>query len=88
MRTLPLRLQTSARRYEQVGRLRVTFAYGLIAVLYLLRVPLATLAKIYAKTCATQGVFAPGGDPLRRRTFARVESPTKGKERFSNGATR
>jgi rSAM/selenodomain-associated transferase 2 len=45
------RITASARRYEAVGPLRLTFAYGLIATLYAFGVPLATLAQIYQRTC-------------------------------------
>lgn len=45
------RLATSLRRYEQLGPLRVTCAYGLIASLYAFGVPLRALAAIYARTC-------------------------------------
>jgi rSAM/selenodomain-associated transferase 2 len=50
VRVVHRRLQTSARRYEQFGRARVTLIYGLIAVLYACRVPLPFLAAIYAKS--------------------------------------
>jgi rSAM/selenodomain-associated transferase 2 len=45
------RIAVSPRRYEAVGRTRVTLAYGLIATLYLLRFPLSMLASIYRRTC-------------------------------------
>ncbi len=45
------RLATNLRRYEQLGPLRVTCAYGLIASLYAFGVPLRVLAAIYARTC-------------------------------------
>ncbi len=45
------RIAASARRYEAVGPLRLTFAYGLIASLYLFGVPLAALARIYERAC-------------------------------------
>lgn len=48
---LPLQLRTSARRYEQFGPIRVTFAYGLIAILYVLRVPIPRLARLYRWAC-------------------------------------
>jgi rSAM/selenodomain-associated transferase 2 len=41
----------SPRRYEAIGRARLTFAYGFIAILYLFGVPLSTLARIYQRTC-------------------------------------
>jgi hypothetical protein len=45
------RISASPRRYEAVGPLRLTFAYGFIATLYLFGVPLAMLARIYQRTC-------------------------------------
>jgi hypothetical protein len=45
------RIVVSARRYEAVGRARLTFAYGFIATLYVCGVPLAMLARIYQSTC-------------------------------------
>jgi rSAM/selenodomain-associated transferase 2 len=45
------RIAASARRYEAVGPLRLTFAYGLIATLYVFGVRLTTLAQIYQRTC-------------------------------------
>src|SRR4051812_15124925 len=51
MRVVPARLQVSARRYEQIGPLRLTLAYGFIGALYGFRVPLPTLASLYAGLC-------------------------------------
>jgi rSAM/selenodomain-associated transferase 2 len=45
------RIAASPRRYEAVGPLRLTFAYGLIATLYLFGVPLSALARIYERAC-------------------------------------
>jgi len=45
------RIGASPRRYETVGPTRLTFAYGLIATLYALGVPLSRLAQIYQRTC-------------------------------------
>jgi rSAM/selenodomain-associated transferase 2 len=45
------RIVVSPRRYEAVGRMRLTFAYGSIATLYLFGVSLSTLARIYRRTC-------------------------------------
>jgi rSAM/selenodomain-associated transferase 2 len=45
------RLISSRRRYEQIGPWRLTLIYGLIALLYLLRVPIHVLATIYKKGC-------------------------------------
>lgn len=45
------RIAVSPRRYEAVGAMRLTFAYGFIASLYLFGVPLSTLARIHQYTC-------------------------------------
>src|SRR5881394_1000781 len=45
-------LISSPRRYEEIGPWRLTLTYGLIALLYLLRVPIPALATIYQKRCA------------------------------------
>ena len=45
------RIAASPRRYEAVGPLRLTFAYGFIASLYVLGVGLPALARIYQRTC-------------------------------------
>jgi len=45
------RIAASPRRYEAVGPLRLTFAYGLIASLYVFGVGLPSLARIYERTC-------------------------------------
>jgi rSAM/selenodomain-associated transferase 2 len=45
------RIAASPRRYETVGPLRLTVAYGSIATLYLFGVSLSTLARIYRRTC-------------------------------------
>jgi rSAM/selenodomain-associated transferase 2 len=47
------RIGVSARRYEEVGRARLTFAYGVIAMLYVCGVPLPMLARIYQRTCCS-----------------------------------
>lgn len=44
----------SPRRYEQIGPWRLTLTYGLIALLYLLHVPIPLLARIYRNTCALE----------------------------------
>jgi GT2 family glycosyltransferase len=49
---IPSRLISSPRRYEEIGPWRLTLTYGLIALLYLLRVPIPALATIYQKKCA------------------------------------
>lgn len=45
------RIVASARRYETVGRMRLTLAYGLIAMLYIFGVPLSKLAWLYGRVC-------------------------------------
>jgi rSAM/selenodomain-associated transferase 2 len=45
------RIVVSPRRYEAIGRARLTFAYGLIATLYLFGASLPTLAAIYQRSC-------------------------------------
>jgi rSAM/selenodomain-associated transferase 2 len=45
------RILASPRRYETVGPTRLTLAYGSIATLYLFGVSLATLGRIYRRTC-------------------------------------
>ncbi|MGI9113583.1 MAG: glycosyl transferase [Chthoniobacterales bacterium] len=49
---VPARLIVSPRRYEAVGPLRLTFAYGLIATLYVFRAPWSMLARLYQQLCA------------------------------------
>ncbi|PYM03598.1 MAG: glycosyltransferase, partial [Verrucomicrobia bacterium] len=53
---MPSRLISNPRRYERIGPWRLTLTYGLIALLYLLRVPIPVLARIYRRTCAQLGV--------------------------------
>src|SRR4030095_12467763 len=48
------RLISSPRRYAQIGPWRLTLTYGLIALLYLLHVPIPLLARIYRNTCALE----------------------------------
>jgi rSAM/selenodomain-associated transferase 2 len=45
------RILASPRRYETIGRMRLTLAYGFIAVLYIFGIPLSKLAVIYQRTC-------------------------------------
>jgi rSAM/selenodomain-associated transferase 2 len=45
------RIVVSPRRYETIGRARLTLAYGLIATLYSFGVPLSVLVRIYERTC-------------------------------------
>jgi rSAM/selenodomain-associated transferase 2 len=48
------RITLSPRRYEEVGPIRLTFAYGSIATLYLFGVSPSTLARIYRRTCCVR----------------------------------
>ena len=50
----PKRIVVSPRRYETIGPLRLTVAYGLIAALYVCGVPLKRLASIYRRRCCQQ----------------------------------
>jgi rSAM/selenodomain-associated transferase 2 len=45
------RILVSPRRYEALGRTRLTCAYGVIATLYVFGVPLSALARIYRRMC-------------------------------------
>jgi hypothetical protein len=45
------RIVVSSRRYETVGRVRLTAAYGFIAMLYIFGVPLSKLASLYGRIC-------------------------------------
>jgi rSAM/selenodomain-associated transferase 2 len=45
------RILVSPRRYEAIGRERLTFAYGFIAALYVCGVPLSILDRIYQRAC-------------------------------------
>lgn len=46
------RLLANPRSYEQVGALKLTLAYGLIASLYAIGVPPRVLVAIYRRTCS------------------------------------
>lgn len=45
------RIVVSPRRYETIGRARLTIAYGFIATLYVLGVSLSVLVRIYRRMC-------------------------------------
>jgi rSAM/selenodomain-associated transferase 2 len=49
---LPMQIEVSARRYEQIGPLRLSLAFGLIALLYFFRAPTWLLQSIYKGTCS------------------------------------
>ena len=59
VRPLRLRMKTSARRYEQFGRLRVTLCYGLIATLYVLGAPWPILGRLYSHVAERR--YGPAG---------------------------
>ena len=45
------RLLVSPRRYEAIGAARLTFVYGLIALLHRFGVALPALSRIYGRFC-------------------------------------
>jgi rSAM/selenodomain-associated transferase 2 len=45
------RILVNPRRYESVGRVRLTLAYGVIATLYIFGIPLSILTSIYQRIC-------------------------------------
>ncbi len=51
VRASQLRLAVDTRRYERLGKWKLTMSYGLIALLYALGVPISRLTKIYKATC-------------------------------------
>ena len=54
------RILVSPRRYESIGRVRLTLAYGVIVTLYLFGVPLSALERIYRRMCCDgREVIAP-----------------------------
>jgi rSAM/selenodomain-associated transferase 2 len=48
---IPKRVVVSPRRYEKVGPLRLTLAFGLIAILYFFHTPMRLLESIYRRSC-------------------------------------
>jgi rSAM/selenodomain-associated transferase 2 len=48
---LSSKIVTSPRRYEEIGPYRLTASYLLLSTLYLLRVPIPLLARIYNRLC-------------------------------------
>ena len=51
---VPKRIVVSPRRYQEIGPLRLSVAYGLIAILYCFGVPLRLLERIYARYCCRE----------------------------------
>ena len=62
------RIMISPRRYEEIGPVRLTLAYGLIAALYIFGVQLSKLASIYKRTCCN----------ARKAIAPRTQSVTRG----------
>ena len=54
MRVIPHRIAISPRRYEAIGPLRLSLAYGLLGFLYLLGIPAEKLAALYNRLCCGQ----------------------------------
>jgi rSAM/selenodomain-associated transferase 2 len=52
---LKKRIIVSPRRYEKIGPLRLTLAYGLIAILYFFGAPTRHLQSVYTRTCCRSG---------------------------------
>jgi rSAM/selenodomain-associated transferase 2 len=50
-RQLGSKIITNPRRYEEIGPYRLTTSYLLLSTLYLLRVPIPVLARIYDRLC-------------------------------------
>jgi rSAM/selenodomain-associated transferase 2 len=59
---IPDRIVVSPRRYEMVGPLRLTLAFGFIGFLYFLRIPRPILRHIYERACCRE-VACDGGRP-------------------------
>jgi rSAM/selenodomain-associated transferase 2 len=54
-RQLASKIVPSPRRYEEIGPYRLTTAYLLLSMLYILRVPIPLLAHIYDRLCLRHG---------------------------------
>ena len=50
-RQLSAKIKPSPRRYEEIGPYRLTIAYLLLSLLYILRVPIPLLARLYNRLC-------------------------------------
>jgi rSAM/selenodomain-associated transferase 2 len=57
-RQLASKIVPSPRRYEEIGPYRLTTAYLLLSMLYILRVPIPLLARIYDWLCLRHGEHA------------------------------
>jgi rSAM/selenodomain-associated transferase 2 len=62
VRAVHSRLRLNPRRYEKIGPARLTFAYGLIAMLYALGIPQRVLHSIYERACSTSAAMEPSRD--------------------------
>ena len=51
---LPSKIIASVRRYEEIGPYRLTASYLLLSTLYLFRVPIPVLARIYNRLCVSR----------------------------------
>ena len=51
-RQLASKIMPSPRRYEEIGPYRLTAAFFFLSALYILRVPIATIAHLYERLCA------------------------------------
>jgi len=54
IRQLSSEIATSTRRHEEIGPYRLTVSYWLLSTLYILRVPISVLARIYNRLCLCQ----------------------------------
>jgi hypothetical protein len=50
-RQLSSKIVTSPRRYEKIGPYRLSAIYLFLSLLYILRVPIPLLARIYDRLC-------------------------------------
>ncbi len=66
VRALALRVITSARRFEEMGAWRITAAYSLIMVLYVVGVSPARLAFIYQTLCVPRAGARSSPQPVSR----------------------
>jgi rSAM/selenodomain-associated transferase 2 len=48
---LPSKITSSPRRYEEIGPYRLTASYVFLSVLYVLRVPILTINRLYLRLC-------------------------------------
>jgi rSAM/selenodomain-associated transferase 2 len=69
VRQVPSFIETSARRYEELGAVRTAIFYALIVVFYGLGVPVATLHRLYRS-------YVNHYSPSEKRASGRVESAT------------